>query len=203
VRAFALLCLACALGGYGCGGDGDRGAEAARGEAPAEFRVRFETTAGTFVAAFHRAWSPRGVDRLHELVRVGFFDDTTFFRVLPQIAQFGMSGDPKVTAKWFDVTIPDDPARERNRRGTIALGRTPGPDSRTTHVFVNLRDNPMLDDGKFPPIGEVVEGMEVVDRLYAGYGERPSQQEIARRGDAYLEAEWPRLSRIVRAAVVE
>ena len=176
--------------------------------APDSFRVAFETSAGRFVVESRRAWGPHGVDRFHYLVRIGFFDDARFFRVLRGfIAQFGIPADPAVARVWRDMNIPDEPARERNVRGTLSYAAA-GPGTRTTQLFINLRDNPMLDGMGFAPIGRVVEGMEVVDRLYADYGEGapdgtgPDQLRIANEGNAYLVREFPRLDRIVKASVI-
>lgn len=170
--------------------------------APAQFRVRFETSAGTFVVAVARAWAPRGADRFYNLVRHGFYDGTRFFRVLPGfVAQFGISGDPAVSARWRDATIPDDPVTQHNVRGTITFA-TAGPNTRTTQLFINFSDNTRLDAQGFAPFGRVVEGMEVVDRLYAGYGESPEQGLIQARGNAYLASAFPRLDSIAHATIV-
>jgi cyclophilin family peptidyl-prolyl cis-trans isomerase len=139
--------------------------------APDVFQVRFETSQGAFVVEAHREWAPHGADRFHELVSTGFFDDSRFFRVVAGfIAQFGLPGDPAVTAAWKNRTLPDDPVRQSNVRGTIAYAMT-GPDSRSTQLYINLADNSRLDTQGFSPIGRVTSGMDVVDRLYAGYGE--------------------------------
>lgn len=174
--------------------------------APETFAVTIETTQGDFVVEVHREWAPHGADRFYRLVEAGFFDDSRFFRVREGfIAQFGIPGDPAVTAVWKDRTIPDDPVRESNVRGTLAFAMT-GPDTRTTQLFVNLADNSRLDAQGFAPIGRVVRGMEVVDRLYSGYGEDAGgglrggrQGEILERGNAHLDAAYPRLDRLIRA----
>ncbi len=182
----------------------------ANGEAPAKFRVKFETTRGAFVVEVERAWAPLGADRFHNLVRCGFFDGASFFRVVAGfVVQFGLSGDSKVNGAWADATIADDPARESNRRGTIAFAKTDAPGSRTTQVFVNLGDNTRLDAMGFAPFGRVVEGMDVVEKLYDGYGDMaprgkgPDSQAIASLGDAYLKREFPKLDSIERATLVE
>lgn len=181
-------------------------APAAREAAPDSFRVRFQTSEGDFVVAVHRAWAPLGADRFFDLVRRGFFDEQRFFRVRPgYIAQFGLHGDPRVSAVWKERTIPDDPVRRSNARGTLAFAMT-GPGTRTTQVFVNLVDNPQLDPQGFAPFARVVEGMEVVDRLYGGYGEEAGgsiragkQLPIEAEGNAYLQREFPELDWIRRA----
>lgn len=182
--------------------------EASR-RAPDVYRVRFETSEGPFTVEVHRSWAPRGADRLYNLVRLGFFDGSRFFRVLEGfVAQFGLSGRPEVDSAWRRHPIPDDSVRHSNVRGTLTFASA-GEDTRTTQLFVNLADNPRLDGMGFAPVGEVVEGMEVVDGLYAGYGEGaprgsgPSQARILREGNAYLEEEFPELDRVEEATVVE
>ena len=179
--------------------------------APDSFRVAVETSRGRFDVVAHRAWSPAGVDRFYELVRRRYYDDARFFRVVSGfVAQFGLSGDPRATEAWRLRPIPDEPVRQSNRRGRIAFARG-GPNTRTAQLFVNLRDNPRLDTLNrlgFPPIAEVVSGMEVVDSLHAGYGEGaprgtgPVQDSIRVHGNAYLVRAFPRLDFIRRARVV-
>jgi len=183
-------------------------AAALRETAPAAFRVRFETSAGSFTVAVHRDWAPLGADRFYNLARSGYFDGVRFFRVLPGfVAQFGMHGDPAVTRAWFTQRFPDDPVRHTNARGTVTFA-TSGPDSRTTQLFINYGDNAPLDARGFAPLGEVVEGMEVVDRFYAAYGEGapqgrgPDQGRIRTEGNAYLERDYPRLDYVKRATVL-
>lgn len=176
--------------------------------APALSRVRFETTAGAFVVEVHRDWAPRGADRLYDLARAGFFDDSRFFRVRAGfIAQFGIPGDPAIAAAWRDAKLPDDSVRHSNVRGTVSYAMT-GPGERTTQLFVNLADNARLDAEGFAPVGVVVEGMDVVDRLYAGYGESAGggmrggkQGELFAGGNAYLDRAYPKLDRLIRARV--
>lgn len=177
--------------------------------APERFRVRLETTKGPFVLAITRAWAPIGADHFYTLVRAGYYDDSRFSRVVPGfIVQFGLAGDPAMTAAWKDRRIADDPVREHNVRGTIAFAMT-GPNTRTTQLFISLRDNTRLDAQGFAPIGRVVEGMKVVDSLYGGYGETSGggmragkQGAVIAGGNAYLDREFPRLDRLLRARVV-
>jgi peptidyl-prolyl cis-trans isomerase A (cyclophilin A) len=185
----------------------DPASPAMRATAPAEFRVTFETSAGTFVVAVHREWAPLGADRFYNLARSGFFDGARFFRVLPGfVAQFGMHGDPAVSRAWFEQRIPDDPVRHTNARGTVTFA-TSGPNSRTTQLFINYRDNDRLDGMGFAPFGEVVEGLDVVEKLHSGYGEGapqgggPNQGRIMAEGNAYLERDFPKLDFVKRAAV--
>lgn len=177
-------------------------------QAPSELQVRFTSSEGEFVVRVHRSWAPRGADRFYNLVRAGFFDDSRFFRVRAgYIVQFGIAGDPEVAAVWRDRAFEDDPVRETNTRGRIAFAMT-GPDTRTTQLYINLVDNPHLDDQGFAPLGEVIEGMEVVDRLYAGYDEGAGggmrggkQGKIFDEGNAHLDREFPKLSRLERAVL--
>ena len=140
-------------------------------QAPDRFRVRFETTKGPFVIEVTRAWAPRGADRFYNLVRVGYYDDVAFFRVIENfMVQFGIHGDPAVNAAWRQARIPDDPVTQSNKRGMVTYAMA-GPDTRTTQLFINFRDNAGLDGQGFSPFGRVVEGLSVVDSLYSGYGE--------------------------------
>ena len=197
----------------GCGGSAPQpaaevnpllapGSAAMRESAPERYQARFETSAGVFVVDVTRAWAPRGADRLYNLVRHGFYDGARFFRVVPGfVVQFGISGDSAVSARWRDATIPDDRVIQSNARGTLTFA-TAGPNTRTTQLFINYADNRRLDGMGFSPVGVVVEGMDVVDRIYAGYGEAPDQGLIESRGTAYLAAQFPRLDSIARATVV-
>ncbi len=171
-------------------------------QAPDTFQVTFETTEGDFVVEVNREWSPNGVDRFHTLVTNGFFDGCTFFRVVPGfVVQFGLTGDPEINAAYADADIDDDPVVTSNTRGRLVFAMA-GPNTRTTQLFINLGDNPRLDGMGFSPFGEVVEGMEVVDSIFPGYGERPNQGRITRQGDEYLEPNFPDLTRIISARVV-
>lgn len=178
--------------------------------APERFRARFSTSAGDFVVEVHRDWAPLGADRFYNLVRLGFYDDTRVFRIRAGVfAQFGLSGDPAVNAVWYERTIPDDPPGERHTRGRVFFAMR-GPNDRTTQAVINLRDNPDYYEQGFVPFGEVVEGMDVVDSLYAGYGEDAgggmragNQGRIVSEGNAHLDADFPLLDKILRAVIVE
>src|SRR4051812_15433072 len=162
-------------------------------QAPATYKAAFDTSAGKFVITVHRAWAPKGADRFYNLVKYGFFDNTRFFRVIPNfMVQFGINGDPQVQAPWRDANITDDPQKGSNKRGTVTFAKA-GPNSRTTQVFINFRDNAGLDPQGFTPFGEIVSGMEVVDKINAQYGEQPQQGAIQARGNAYLTASFPKL----------
>ena len=177
--------------------------------APDSFRVAVETSKGNFTILAHRDWSPRGVDRFYHLVELGFFDDARFFRVLQGfMAQFGLNGDPKVNAAWEPLAIQDDSVKQTNKRGTVTFAKMDQPNTRSTQLFINYADNANLDAMGFSPIGEVVEGMAVVDSLYSGYGEGapygngPDQSRIGAEGNAYLTTNYPKLDFIRRARIV-
>jgi peptidyl-prolyl cis-trans isomerase A (cyclophilin A) len=177
--------------------------------APNQFKVKMTTTKGDFTIQVNRDWAPNGADRFYNLVKIGFFTDVAFFRIINGfMAQFGISGDPQVSAKWRETKIPDDSVVESNKRGKISFA-TSGPNSRTTQLFINFGDNSRLDRRGFSPIGEVIEGMDVVDSLYDGYGEGaprgrgPSQGYIQQQGNKYLKAQFPKLDYIKSAQVVE
>ena len=171
--------------------------------APAEFRASFDTSAGPFVVLVHRSWAPKGADRFYNLVKYGFFDNGRFFRVLPNfMVQFGINGDPAIQGPWRDADITDDPVTQSNKRGMITFA-TGGPNTRTTQVFINFKDNTGLDRQGFAPFGEVVSGMEAVDKINAEYREQPDQGLIQRSGNAYLTKSFPRLDYVKKAAIVK
>lgn len=175
-------------------------------EVPNTYRVKFETTAGDFVVEVHRDWAPIGAERFHDLVSKGFYDDCKFFRVIKDfMVQFGINGDPKVSDKWRDNTIKDDPVRKSNKRGFITYAKSGRPNSRTTQVFINYTNNSRLDNDGFAPFGEVVEGMDVVDKLYGTYGGAPSdeQDKIQYQGNKFLESKYPKLDSIKKATIVK
>ena len=165
------------------------------------FRVRMDTTKGPIVIEVHREWAPIGAERFEQLVKDKFYDGAGFFRVVPNfVVQFGLAADPKLTRKW-DRKIKDDPVLQTNRVGSVVFA-TAGPGTRTTQLFINLRGNQSLDDQGFAPFGMVVEGMDVVEKIYAGYGEQPDQEQITNRGNAYLKPSFPRLDFINKATIL-
>ena len=173
-------------------------------QAPEQFLVLFETSAGNFKVAVTRAWAPHGVDHFHALVTSGYYNEQRFFRVVPgYVVQWGMNGDPALTSQWRSAGIPDDPVTESNTRGRITFAATSLPNSRTTQVFINYGDNVNLDSMGFAPFGEVVEGMEIVDAINAEYGQNPDQGEIGERGNEYLIETFPDLDYIVTAGIAE
>lgn len=179
---------------------------ATEGDVPNVFQVKFETTKGDFVIEVHRDWAPIGADHFHELVEEGFYDDCRFFRNIPGfMVQFGIHGDPEVMAKWRDKTIKDDPVVKSNKRGFVTYAKTGRPNSRSTQLFINYGDNGRLDADKFAPFAEVISGMDVVEKLYAGYGGEPSdhQPEIQSQGNKFLDANYPKLDSIKKATFVK
>ncbi|HEY3224170.1 MAG TPA: peptidylprolyl isomerase [Pseudolabrys sp.] len=180
---------------------------ALREQAPATYKVRFETTKGAFVVEVTRAWAPRGADRFYNLVKNGFYDNVRFFRVISGfMVQFGINGDPAIMANWRTAQIPDDPVTQSNTRGTITFA-TAGANTRTSQVFINFTDNARLDQSGFAPFGKVVSGMDVVDSLNAEYGEGaprgrgPDQSRLQSEGNAYLAKEFPRMDYIKKATI--
>jgi peptidyl-prolyl cis-trans isomerase A (cyclophilin A) len=178
-------------------------------KAPDTFKVNVDTSKGAFVVEVTRAWAPNGADRFYNLVKNGFFDNVRFFRVIEGfMAQFGIHGDPAISAAWRSARIPDDPVKQSNKRGYITFA-TAGPGTRTTQVFINLVDNGALDGQGFAPFGRVISGMKVVDKLYDGYGEGaprgrgPDQSRIQMEGNAYLEKSFPKLDYIKTASIAE
>ena len=174
------------------------------------YRVRIETTKGVILLHVTRALAQRGADRFYHLVQVGFYDDSRFFRVISgRFAQFGIAGDPAIAKIWQNERFPDDPVKDSNVRGTFAFAMT-GPDARTTQIYINTGDQSRLDAMGFAPFGKVVEGMSVIDRLYAGYGEASGggmraghQGKLFEEGNAYLDRDFPLLDRLVRAEIIE
>ena len=176
-------------------------------KAPAAYKVKFDTSKGAFVIEVRRDWAPNGADRFYNLVKNGFFDNTRFFRVVPDfMVQFGINGDPKVSSVWRAARIPDDKVTQSNKRGNITFA-TSGPNSRTTQVFISFKDNSFLDGQGFAPFGQIVSGMNVVDALYKGYGEGapsgkgPDQGRIQTEGNDYLAKNFPQLDFIKKASI--
>jgi peptidyl-prolyl cis-trans isomerase A (cyclophilin A) len=169
-------------------------------------KVKFETTKGDIVIELTPEWAPLGAARFAELVTGGFYDGAKFFRVLPGfVVQFGLPADPKTAPKVSN--LKDDPVTQTNAKGTITFA-TAGPGTRTSQVFINLVDNQRLDGMGFAPFGKVVEGFDVVEKLYAGYGEGapygsgPDQGKVRTLGNAYLEASFPKMDGITKATVI-
>jgi len=177
-------------------------------KAPETFKVKFATTKGDFTLEITRAWSPLGADRFYNLVKNGFFTDVAFFRVIEGfMVQFGIHGDPAVSAAWRGARIQDDPVKESNEKGYISYAMA-GPNTRTTQMFINFGNNARLDDMGFSPFGKVTDGMKVVESIYNGYGEGapsgmgPDQGRVQAQGNAYLKADFPKMDYIKSATLL-
>lgn len=170
---------------------------------PNVFLVRLQTTKGDIDIELHKDWAPLGVERFLELVKSGFFDGARFFRVVPGfVVQFGIAANPLLTSKWQGTEIQDDPVLQSNTRGILTFA-TAGRNTRTTQLFINLGDNPRLDNMGFAPIGRVVRGMDSVDSIDSRYGESPQQPRIEDQGETYLSREFPNLDKIISARVID
>ena len=206
--AFAAALALIVLAGHGVAHAGSLSDPASLNEqAPAVYKAKFATSKGDFVVEVHRDWAPNGADRFYNLVKNGYFNDVRFFRVLDGfMAQFGINGEPSVSAVWRDANIKDDAVKQSNVRGTVTFA-TAGPNTRTTQVFINFGDNTGLDGQGFSPFGKVVSGMDVVDSLYSGYGEGapnghgPNQGVVQSMGNAYLAKAFPKLDYIKTATI--
>lgn len=171
-------------------------------KAPDTFKARFETTKGDFTVECTRSWAPNGVDRFYNLVKIGFFDDIAFFRVAKGfVVQWGIHGDPKVSSAWQSANLPPDTPTQSNTRGMLTYAMAGRPDTRSTQLFINFKDNTNLDQMGFAPICKVSEGMDVVDALNGEYGEKVTgmQGQIHEKGNAYLREKWPNLDYIKTA----
>lgn len=168
----------------------------------ATFNVKLTTTKGDVMIQVDRTWAPLGAERFRDLILAGFYEDAAFFRVLPGfLVQFGIPAYPDVAAVWDKATLSDDTVIRSNRRGTLTFA-SDGPNTRTTQIFINYRDNTPLDGQGFAPFGQVIEGMAVVDKLFSGYGETPNQGMITAQGKVYLDRDFPSLDRIIRATIL-
>ena len=171
-------------------------------KAPETFQAQFDTTKGKFTVGVTRSLAPNGADRFYNLVKSGYLTDIGFFRVVPGfMVQFGIHGDPAVSAKWREAKISDDPVKGSNTRGTITFA-TAGPNTRTTQLFINFADNTFLDGQGFSPFGKVISGMDVVDKINAEYRETPNQGRIQMEGNAYFKQGFPNLDYIKSATIV-
>jgi peptidyl-prolyl cis-trans isomerase A (cyclophilin A) len=209
VRLFILL--AAVLVVAGCGGSSSSGKPPKEllqpaklnEKAPQLYDVTFKTTAGTFVLGVHRTWAPNGADRFYNLVKHHFYDGQKIFRVVPRfVVQFGISPYPAVSKAWETATIPDDRITTHNQRGAVSFASA-GPNTRTTQIFINLGPNYQLDIDQFAPFAAVTSGMDVVERLFSGYGDKPTphQPEMVKQGNAYFDKAWPKLDAIESATI--
>jgi peptidyl-prolyl cis-trans isomerase A (cyclophilin A) len=180
-----------------------------RAKAPDDFKAQFTTTKGDFVVEVHRDWAPNGADRFYNLVKNGFYDGVVFYRVVPNfMVQFGINGNMKIDGAWTHANIRDDAVKQGNKRGRITYAMA-GPNTRTTELFINFKDNSFLDSQGFPAFGEVIEGMDVVDKIYSGYGDMPEMRgngpspgKIHSEGNAYLTKNFPQLDSIKTAKIL-
>jgi len=180
---------------------GMAGQEGTDEKAPATFKVKFDASTGPFVVEVHRAWAPNAADHFYTLVKNGFYDEARFFRVVPNfMVQFGINADPSVQAKWRN-SIKDDPVKESNKRGYVTFAQTSAPNSRSTQIFVNFKDNSFLDSQRFAPFGQVTSGMDNVDKITPEYGEKPNQGSIQSQGNTYLKAQFPKLDYVKKATI--
>ena len=210
IRAYGIVAIAAFAATMGVGAQTDAGKAklktpaALNEKAPDKYKAKFDTSAGVIVIEVTRAWAPLGADRFYNLVKNGFYDDVRFFRVLDGfMAQFGMNGDPAIQKVWGQNNFKDDPVKESNKRGYVTFAKTGAPDSRSTQIFINFGDNAGLDKQGFAPFGRVTDGMNVVDKLYTGYGSNnvPDQGRITTEGNAYLLKSYPKLDYIKKATI--
>jgi peptidyl-prolyl cis-trans isomerase A (cyclophilin A) len=203
------FCLAACLALIGCEAKKEEPPKAAVKKdepAPDIFKVNLDTSKGSVVVEVHKDWAPVGVQHLYELVGRGFYNGDRFFRVTHAYVQFGVNGDPQVSALWSTANLRDDPVKQSNVKGTVSYAKL-GPNSRATQLFFNMRDNKELDKEGFAPIGKVVSGMEVVENLYSAYGDMPPRgqgpdpSQIEVQGNSYLENRFPRLDFIQKASI--
>jgi peptidyl-prolyl cis-trans isomerase A (cyclophilin A) len=181
---------------------GAKAASPAPSATPSTYRVLLDTSKGAVLIEVDRRLAPHGAERFYALVKAKYFDGARFYRVVPGfVVQWGAAANPAVTKKW-DVTIPDDPVKASNTRGMVTFAATGQPNSRSTHLFINLANNARLDSMGFAPIGKVIKGMNAVESIYSGYGEQPDQDKIAAQGNVYLKNDFPRLDYIKTARIV-
>lgn len=198
VRLLLVLGVVGSMGSHGLADEAK-----AKDQSPDVYKVLFETSKGNFTVEVNREWAPNGADRFHKLVEAGFYDDCRFFRVVPNfMVQWGINGDPEIQKSWVDAKIEDDRVTQSNARGFITYA-TSGPDSRTSQLFINFKDNSGLDSQGFAPFGRVVDGMDVVDAINAEYREKPDQGLVQAKGNEYLNKSFPKLDYIKKASVVK
>lgn len=174
-------------------------------QAPATFKASFDTSKGTFEVDVRRDWAPAGADRFYNLIKGGLYDGNRFFYVTDRVALFGINGDPAVAKAWLYAKIPNDKTRvQSNVKGTVALSQSNG---RKTQTQLSIEDNVSMDP-QVTPFGMVSSGMNVLQRLYTGYGEMfptgkaPTMTHMFQGGTAYLEKNYPLLDYIKAATIV-
>lgn len=178
--------------------------QSAAAKDPEIFKVKFECSNGEFVVECHRDWAPIGAERFYQLAKSGFFDEARFFRVVPDfVVQFGIAADPEIQAEWRNKPMKDEAVKASNLRGTLTFAKSAMPNSRTTQLFINLKDNTFLDNQGFSAFGKIIRGMDVVDSINDEYREKPDQQMIQQRGNEYLVENFPNLDYIKKAVLIE
>lgn len=205
---FALAMLTMVAGGAAAQAPSLKNPASLKEQAPASYKVKFDTSVGVFVIQVNREWAPLGADRFYNLVKNGFFDDARFFRAISGfMVQFGINGDPAVSAAWRNARIGVDPVKQSNKSMYITYAMGASPDTRTTQVFINYGNNANLDAMGFAPFGEVIEGKDVVNKIHTGYGEGaprgkgPEQGRVQMEGNAYLMKDFPKLDYIKQATI--
>ena len=183
--------------------EAEKSAQEVSGDAKSTYTVEFECSNGTFVVECFSDWAPVGVAHFREAIEAGVYDGARFFRVIPDsVVQFGIAGDPELAAVWREKNIVDEPAKQSNTRGMVTFAKSNAPNSRTTQIFISLKDNLQLDSMGFAPIGRVISGMEVVEDINSEYGDRPSQNQIQTLGNKFLDENFPNLDFIKKATIV-
>lgn len=196
------LVVAC-LVFFGCN---DAKVAATNEVAPKQFSATFETTKGDFDIEVNKEWSPKAADRLYNLIKSGYYNNTTFYRVVPNfVAQFGPV-DPLYLKPWKKIKVPDEKVLHSNKKGTITFARL-GKESRGFDLFINLKDNAYLDTVNlegvkgYPAFGTVTKGMDVVANLYSGYGETTLENERLYSNQQLLVKAYPNLDFIKKAYI--
>jgi peptidyl-prolyl cis-trans isomerase A (cyclophilin A) len=199
VKIFSLVAIL-VLALAGCAGSKQ---SASQSSAAHTYRVLLDTSQGPIVIEVDPSLAPNGAQHFSELVKAKYYDGSRFYRVVPGfVVQWGAAANPAVTQKW-DVSIPDDPVKTSNTLGTVTFAATGQPNSRTTHLFINLGDNSKLDALGFAPIGRVISGMKSVENIFPGYAETPDQNIISAQGNAYLKKDFPQLDYIKTARIID
>lgn len=178
--------------------------------APASFRAVFKTNKGAFIIEAYRKWSPMGVDRLYQLIKTGFYNNTMLFRAEQKfVIQFGISNSREINRFWDPKKLKDEPPLQKNKKGIIAFARG-GINDRSTQLFINMVNNPLLDTvlrvglRGYTPVAKVIKGMEVVAMINDRYGRSTLviQDSVYKYGNRYLEVHYPGLDKIISANLI-
>jgi cyclophilin family peptidyl-prolyl cis-trans isomerase len=180
-------------------------------KAPKTFQAIFHTTKGDFIIEVYRDWSPAGADRLYQLITSQFYDNSVLFRVEKKfVTQFGIADNQQVNRFWDSKKLPDEQPAVKNEMGVIAYARG-GMKDRTTQLFINMVNNPLLDTvvrnglKGYTPVAKVIKGMEVVGRFFDQYGRSTLaiQDSVYKYGNRYLEVHFPGLDKIMSAKIIQ